>query len=470
MPSTLSVAAPSNAYVNALLGDVKWGTNSLTYSFPTSSSYYGRGYGDGEPLSRFGTFLDAQQKAARTALKLFASVANLSFQQVSETATQHADIRFARSDAPSTAWAYFPTESATGGDVWVNRSSGTYDSPQKGNYAFLTIVHEIGHALGLEHAHEGNVMPTSRDSMAYTVMSYRAYTGASLSSGYTNETWGYAQSLMMYDIAAIQHLYGANYSTNSGSTVYTWTPTGASYIDGVKQAAAGANRIFQTIWDGGGKDTYDFRQYTTGLKIDLNPGAWSKTSSTQLAKLTWSGSKLAPGNIANALLYENDPRSLIENVRGGAGNDTILGNIAANSLQGNGGADKLYGRSGNDVLSGGSGKDMLYGSSGVDKLYGGSGADMFVFKSISDSLVTARDSIRDFKRGEDHIDLRSIDANVNVSGNQAFKFIGRSAFTGAGQLKFASGILSADVNGDKIVDFAVSVVGHTSLSKYDFYL
>jgi serralysin len=90
---------------------------------------------------------------------------------------------------------------------------------------------------------------------------------------------------------------------------------------------------------------------------------------------------------------------------------------------------------------------------------------------VTDSLPTARDTIKDFVRGIDHIDLRSIDANTKVAGNQAFSFIGRSAFTGgAGQLKFASGVLSGDVNGDKIADFAVNVTGLTTLYKTDFYL
>jgi len=471
MTSTLTVASSSSIYINALLGDVKWGTNKLTYSFPSYSSYYSGFYGDGEPLNRFGAFLSAQKEAARAALKLYASVATLTFQEITETSSQHADIRFARSDAPSTAWAYFPSVSDEGGDVWMNNSSKIYDAPRKGNYAYATIVHEIGHALGLEHTHEGTAMPLSRDSMEYSVMSYRSYVGASLSSGYMNETWGYAQSLMMYDIAALQHLYGANYATNSSNTTYAWTPTGRAYIDGVLQSAAGANRIFQTVWDGGGTDTYDFRQYTTGLKVDLNPGAWTITSSAQRAKLKWDGTKLAAGNIANALLYKGDARSLIENALGGSGNDVIKGNSANNTLQGNLGNDSLYGSGGNDRLYGGSGNDKLYGQGGSDILTGGSGADTFVFMYQSDSSPSSRDTIKDFQRGQDRIDLRPIDANAKISGNQAFSFIGKSAFTGAaGQLKFTNHVLSADVNGDKISDLVINVAGLKVLTSSDFYL
>jgi serralysin len=353
----------------------------------------------------------------------------------------------------------------------VNNTSRIYDAPRKGNYAYATIAHEIGHALGLEHTHEGTVMPQNRDSMEYSIMSYRSYIGASLSSGYTNETWGYSQSLMVYDITAIQHLYGANYATNSSNTPYMWTPTGRAYINGTLQGTAGNNRVFETVWDGGGTDTYDFKQYATALKIDLNPGAWSLTSQAQLAKLSANGSKLAAGNIANALLYQNDMRSLIENALGGSGNDLISGNAGANSLQGNSGFDHLDGRGGNDRLFGGSGNDTLYGAGGADTLYGNSGADTFRFRALSDSLPTRRDTIMDFKSGEDHINLRNIDANTKAAGNQAFTFIGKLGFTGAaGQLKFASGLLSGDVNGDKIADFQVNIVGLTALAKSDFYL
>src|SRR3712207_6110204 len=130
----------------------------------------------------------------------------------------------------------------------------------------MGFVHEIGHALGLDHPQEGNVMPADRDSMEYTVMSYRSYINAPLTGDYTNGPFGYTQSPMMYDIAALQYLYGANYNTNSGDTAYAWSPTtGETFINGVGQGAPGANRIFLTIWDGGGTDTYDLSNYGGGV-------------------------------------------------------------------------------------------------------------------------------------------------------------------------------------------------------------
>ena len=123
------------------------------------------------------------------------------------------------------------------------------------------MMHETGHAMGLKHPQEAigsfGIMPANRDSLEYTVMSYRSYIGAP-TSGYTNEA-RYPQTLMMYDIAALQEMYGANYSTNSGNTVYRWDPlTRAGICQRDPQTAPGANRIFMTLWDGGGQDAFDF--------------------------------------------------------------------------------------------------------------------------------------------------------------------------------------------------------------------
>ena len=559
MPAIETYSSTGNAYIDAVLGNIRWVPGNLSYSFPASATSYGSSYGDGEAAKGFGAFNSTQQFIARSALKLYSAVSNLTFQEWIGTSASSADLRFAQSDLPSTAWAYFPTTDAAGGDVWVNNSSRTYASPAKGNYAYFTIVHEIGHALGLKHAHEGN-MPLHRDSMEYTVMSYRSYAGASIGTGYTNEAWGYAQSLMIYDIAAIQHIYGANYATNAGNTTYSWSPTtGEMFINGVGQGAPGGNQILLAVWDGGGTDTYSFSNYTTELSINLQPGAWTITSQEQRVQLRWDGSKLAAGNIANALLYQGNTLSLIENASGGSASDVIKGNVAGNTLRGNGGDDKLYGQSGNDVLIGGTGRDLLsggagtdtasyitakaavtadlqsrsgnrgeasgdiyssieslvgsaygdtlrgngasntikgqggkdtlygrggndvldggsgsdklYGQGGRDTLIGGSGSDVFIFQALSDSRGSAVDTIKDFRRSSDHIDLRGIDANTKIAGDQAFSFIGKAAFHGkAGELRFADGIVSGDVNGDRSADFKIKVLSLSTLSKGDFYL
>jgi serralysin len=322
-----------------------------------------------------------QQAAVRSALAMYAAVADVGFTETAETPLQHADLRFAMSDKFGTAWAYFPSAAAEGGDAWFNQSLGQYANPVSGNEAYMTVLHEVGHALGLDHAHEQSVMPAERDSMEYTVMSYRSYVGASITAQYDNETWGYAQSLMVYDIAAVQHLYGANYATNDGDTTYSWSPTtGEMSVDGAGQGAPGANRIFRTIWDGGGIDTYDFSNYATNLKVDLQPGHWSTLSHAQRAKLDQDGSKLAAGNIANALLYDGDPRSLIENATGGSGNDIIIGNAAANTLRGNAGNDTLHGSLGADHHDGGAGFDYAR--------YDDASYDSFVVALAASSLGT----------------------------------------------------------------------------------
>lgn len=376
MPALSTYNLTGDFYIDGLLGDLKWAVTSFTYSSPGSASYYGTNYGNGEPTDNFGTLNTTQRSMVDAALSMYASVTGLSFSEITETSTNHADLRFAMSDKPSTAWAYYPSTTEEGGDAWFNNSSGWYDNPVKGNYAHSTFLHEIGHALGLEHPQDGNVMPLDRDSLEYTVMSYRSFIGGSLTGGYTNETWGYPQSLMMYDIAALQHLYGPNYGTNGGNSTYSWSPTtGEMFINGVGQGAPGANRIFLTVWDGGGTDTYDFSSYTTDLSVDLRPGEWTTTSSAQLARLHYNGSEVATGNIANALLYNGDPSSLIENARGGSGNDVIVGNAAANTLEGLDGNDEIWGGNGFDLLYGGDGRDRLFGGNANDRLFGGSGHD-----------------------------------------------------------------------------------------------
>lgn len=361
MPSTSSVSLSNNADIDGVLSGLKWATTNLTFSFPGSMSFYGYS----EP--NFAAMNDVQKSAVRAIMDMYESYTGLVLTEVTETSSTHGVIRFAEESTAGTAYAYYPSASEVGGDVWLNPTD--YNSPLKGTYAYATFMHEIGHALGLDHGQDGlAALPTNHDSVEYSVMTYRSFVGANL-SGYTISQGSYPVSLMLNDIAALQYMYGANYSTNSGNTTYTWSATtGELSINGTGQGASTANKVFMTVWDGGGTDTYDFSNYATALSVDLSPGGWTTTSAAQLANLGggWYPNQMARGNIANAYLYNGNLASLIENATGGTGNDTITGNQAANRLDGGNGNDILSGLDGADTLIGGAGNDTINGGAGID--------------------------------------------------------------------------------------------------------
>jgi Ca2+-binding RTX toxin-like protein len=158
-----------------------------------------------------------------------------------------------------------------------------------------------------------------------------------------------------------------------------------------------------------------------------------------------------------------------------AGADHLKGFGGSDIVKGFAGNDRLLGGSGNDTLLGGTGRDTLIGGDDRDRLTGGTGSDVFVFNKTAETgrTSTTRDVITDFELGVDDIDLSAIDANIRAGaiGNQAFKFIGGAAFTGvAGQLRFAAGFVSGDVNGDGKADFQIAVTGITSMAEGEFIL
>ena len=167
-------------------------------------------------------------------------------------------------------------------------------------------------------------------------------------------------------------------------------------------------------------------------------------------------------------------------VDGESGNDTVYGYFGNDTLKGGDGNDTLDGGSENDTLNGGVGDDILYGGSAIltqrDTLTGGLGNDIFDFNSLNDSPIgsSLRDVITDFvgngNLAGDRIDLSDIDANYNITGNQAFTFIGSAAFTALGQVRYSGGILRANITGDLAADFEISLTGSPSLVASDIIL
>lgn len=335
-------------YIDALLptSQPRWNKNSplgtpveVTFSFmdakPKSTSW-----------EDFKPFIAEQQEFARQGLKLYSDISNITFKEVSN-ANEGGQIQFGYIDLPGYGGFSTGVGNATKNSyVWLDKNI-TNIAP--GSSGFTTILHEIGHSLGLKHSHSGAVnLPNYQDSDQFTVMSYKNHPDM---PGVTPKT------PQLFDIAAVQYLYGENTKTRFGNTVYSWKKD-ANFIE--------------TIWDGGGIDQISVANQTKNVVIDLTAGGFSSIGA--------NGNANAENNVAIALGVT------IENAVGGAGNDKIYGNAVANTLYGGSGNDELDGKSGNDFLRGDLGDDTLNGGDGNDNLNGGFGNDTLNGQDSNDYL------------------------------------------------------------------------------------
>lgn len=323
--------------IDSLLETRHWGQQLgqpfiLSYSIPTETAYWDDKYSSDNEPDTWMSLTTVQGVYFRQALAMWQEVTNLGFFEVPDS-KGYGEIRIAFSDAlagsSSVGWAYAPGNTAAAGDIWLNAETANEDF-QIGTTGFSTLLHEIGHAIGLDHPFESSesnraILSSSEDSEHYTLMSYTSYKGAgNVSDGSGYYTTVQPSTPMLYDILAIQYLYGKNRAVRSGNDVYHFSTTVGE---------------LKTIWDAGGIDTFDLSDQTYPMKINLNEGQFSSLGVRQdYEKITGA----AQDNIAIAYGV------LIENAMGGSGNDTFLGNSANNWLTG--------GR-GNDTLSAGMGMD-----------------------------------------------------------------------------------------------------------------
>jgi serralysin len=503
-----------------LLGVGQWhnGSGQVTYSFPTSiPGYYTSNasgtlnVGDYTLASGTSIGLDTGQKAlALLAISRFNEVANVNLVAAAPGTT--GTVTFASADFGDPGLfgfvADFPDNTFTAGtgdngDVWINKMP-LQNAAAPYNTGWQTFLHELGHGLGLKHDFDGfPVLPRSLDNNRYTVMSYTVHPGQAAEPDAVAQ---WPATLMLYDIQAMQHLYGANMTTRATNTTY--------FGPGANQAFALADggKLIMTIWDGGGEDEINASNQTGKVTIDLNPGHFSTIGAIAnniaiaygagIAGAQSAWIENATGGSGNDTLTGNDIDNILS---GGAGADTLRGGLGHDTLLGGSGIDKLYGEdgndtldggsdndtlsggSGNDSLNGGSGKDVLLGGDGIDTLiggsdasvdtlnggagadflYGGGGKDIFVYGSVSDSAPAAVDHIMDFD-ALDVINLKAIDANLSLAADQAFLFIGSAAFAlqAAGQVRYVhigpDTWVEVENTGDGIVDMAIDLVGYTA--------
>jgi len=355
-----------NGLIDGVLVGAHWDDEIIHYSFSLSANAYG------DIDHPFETLNAAQEAAVHFALSATqgpAASAGFSFEGftaqtvnfMGHTDEGNAHIRYANQPGlDGGRISDFPDDivgggEANDGDIWFDTDlpwAGTETYAQAGNAHWHLVLHETGHALGLKHGHQDfngfDALPFNQDSYEFTVMTYRTFVG---SSPHTLRHWqevgdvDFPQTFMILDIAALQYMYGANFTINSDDTIYSWSPdSGDTLVNGEVGIDAAGNVIFATLWDGGGFDTYDLSAYSADLIVDLTPGSGSIFSADQLSHL--GQDNFASANIYNAWQYQSDARSLIEMAIGGGGDDHFIGNDADNIF---------YGGRGDDVFDGGGG-------------------------------------------------------------------------------------------------------------------
>jgi serralysin len=288
--------------------------------------------------------------------------------------------------------------------------SADTDSFDIGGYDYITLIHELGHGLGLAHPHDnggsssifpgvtsssGDYGDNNLNQGVFTTMSYNDGWKSQYPS-HTDVGYGWQGTPMAFDIAALQVLYGANNSYQTGDNSYA-LPSYNQQND---------NTYWSCIWDAGGTD----RIY--------NPTSSSSIINLQEAPLTGA-------NAGGYLSYVSGIKGgftiangvVIEKADGGSSTDTITGNSANNILNGNGGNDTIYGGGGNDTIDGGTGNDTMYGGGGDDTFKVDSSSDS-VTENSSEGTDTVESSVT-FTLGDniENLTLTGASGNTNGTGN-----------------------------------------------------
>ncbi|WP_338849603.1 DUF4214 domain-containing protein [Massilia sp. W12] len=179
--------------------------NILKFSFSINS-------GKEDPTYALSAFSASQQNATRSMLSYVSSVTGIQFQEVSDASV--ADWRFSMRDIEessvaglcswNTSYNYDGNQQITeySAQAWIYLDNVEWNSANQnliaGEAGYETLLHEIGHALGLKHPFQGGTrLPANQDNTSNTLMSY-------------TDSGGPYSTFRPYDVAALNWLYGGD--------------------------------------------------------------------------------------------------------------------------------------------------------------------------------------------------------------------------------------------------------------------
>lgn len=383
--------------VDALLDNsINW-----NYLLPARSVlYYSfdiRNFTDSNLKTSVTAFNTQQQEAVRSILAHVNQVTGIKFEEVSTT--RNSDIHFANTDLLGTRTAGLTNNSYTyrynGKDEVTSYSAEAYvyldnvewnkenSNPIAGTQGYETLLHEVGHALGLKHSFESpKALPSSEDNTDNTVMSY-------------THKGDYKTQFQAYDLAALKWIYGDDGlgGVSYSSIKIAQTPQGTEQDDlliGTSKAEKMEGFAGNDTLNGGeGRDTLIGGDGNDVYIVDNVSDQIIETNSNDIDSVQSSVNYTLPKNVENLTLT-----GTAKNARG---------NELANRLTGDDLANTLSGMAGNDTLEGGKGNDRLTGGRGEDTFV----FDLRDYDFMGDFAPRAQnlDTITDFSKGTDLIQL-----------------------------------------------------------------
>lgn len=381
--------------------------------------------------------IDSYRQLISSAFSEFEEVANLRFIEVGESADSVGNIRFQL--APFLPHRHKGSAGYPNSDSVIKLAINDSYAGQKDNF-YRTILHEIGHAMGLKHPFDDVAdwgfdwdFDTQARTSAATILAY-------------NDT---VKGLTALDIAALQFLYGAPESHNDGIAGRLVSPAAIDNQISTRQGILNAPKRshetppVETPLPAGSKAT-GFSLSRTELSIEEGIRPATRLADILIAdpdqrginvphmisgdhdffELRWVAGEwslwLKPGKELDYDALRRSDHSHVIDIRlvsSGAGDDqpdirftlsvtsgnqTLTGTAGSDNIDGGPGEDAVDGGGGDDILKGGLGNDTLTGGPGKDILTGGPGRDIFDVSDLAANLDEA-DVITDFEPGRDKI-------------------------------------------------------------------